>query len=165
MESETLHDEYVRAVLEGFDGVWRRVEGSETNTSPQPRHDPSLCLEQLAGDELRAAAYDRALAGCLGPGKQLLLRHASQAVRRAQRLRAEIFLRTGARISTSESCPRTQGIMDSLREAMLRDEAAAAAYDAAAVADGDLSPLLRDYACQRRAASQEKRELILRCFR
>ena len=63
------------------------------------------------------------------------------------------------------SCPRIHSPLASLRDAMLRDLAAAEAYEAAADRGGEAAGLLREYARERREAAREKRNVILGCFR
>lgn len=166
METETMRTEYVQAVLSGFDGVWQRVTGQEPPTKKEHGSNAGS-LAFFAREEARAAAYDRELARCFtGTGRAALLAHAAQASQRALRLRAEVFLLTGERTDSEASCPCFRGALSALRDAMLRDQAAAEAYDKADGDDGcGLGEQLRDYACQRRAAAREKRALILRCFR
>ncbi len=150
-----------QAALEGFEGVWTRVNGTEASLPSSGLH-----LAEMAEKARQAAEFDRCLASRLrGDGRTMLLRHARQASCRANRLRAEAFLADGVRDRESSSCPLPGHPLEALRSAMLRDEEAAeACEEAARRADGELAELFRHYAAEVQCAAAEKRSFIRRCF-
>lgn len=180
MPMEPSHNDTVRDVLAGFDGVWKRVAGTRPPQGPPPPHGPRpapppkegpepVSLERLAGDAAGIAAYDAALARRFrGGARSMLLSRARQCRQAASRLEAEVFLRTGERRRARPKPPALpRDDLAALRASMQADEAAALSFDAAAKREPDpeLSKYLRDLAERSRAAAGEKRAIILRNYR
>ena len=174
LEWENQNTESVQAVLDGFHGVWERVEGTQATAVPAehgtecPPDGNASPLPELIDTAEKSAAYDRALAcRCRGTSRTMLQEHAEQAAHRAAFLRGEYFIRCGKRHCPSDSCPRIGDTLDALRDGMLRDESAARAYRRAAerADDEGFRRTLERFACEAGSAAGDKRRLILRCFR
>ena len=147
----------VRASLSKFDGVWQRVTGTQ-NDNP---------LRDFIRDELCTASYNMALARRLtGHARAVLTAQAASARRRARRLRAELFIRSGEVYAPEERCAAPDAKpLPALRKAYERGTAAAAAYDKAAeTADGDLAAMAEAFAAERRSEAQALRALIAAYF-
>ena len=180
LEWETEKTESVQAVLDGFRGVWERVEGTQaTGSCPELEPEPHKCseneippscedcLRKLIETAAESAMYDRALScRCRGESRTMLQEHAAQASHRASCLRGEYFVRCGVRHCPKDSCPRLGDTLSALRDGMLRDRASAEAYRRAAKSteDEELRERLDRFACEVDAAAAEKRRMILRCF-
>lgn len=147
----------VRTSLSKFDGVWQRVTGTQ-NGSP---------LRELIRNELCTASYDAILARRVtGRARAALSAQAASARRRARRLRAELFIRSGEVYAPSERCDVPEAKqLPALRAAFERSTAAAAAYEkAAATADGELAAMTEAFAAERSAEAQTLRALITEFF-
>ncbi|MCC8357169.1 MAG: hypothetical protein LJU34_04880, partial [Oscillospiraceae bacterium] len=132
-------DESIRESLAGFAAVWQRVAGAERpagqaeETAPIPRFREEQAMESFIQAELCAAAFDKALARMFqSKGRAVLLAQAEDAMRRARRLRAEYFIRTGVTYTPENHGPSVGGKLASLREAMLREARLAQDYTQAA---------------------------------
>ena len=180
MPMEPSHNDTVRDILAGFDGVWKRVAGTRPPQGPPPPHGPRpapppkecpepVPLGRLAGDAAGIAAYNSALARRFrGSARTMLSNRARQSRQMCSRLEAEIFLRCGERPWIKPRPPALpRDDLAALRASMQADEAAALSFGEAAdrEPDPELAALLRDFARRSRASAMETRTLIRRVYR
>ena len=160
--------------LAGFEEVWKRVTAAgPTAEEKAPKEAPSgpsseeETLKRLIEDEIRDAAYYTFASRMFqGKARTMLLYHAADEKRHARRLQAEYFIRTGESYAPSCVCEPTADRMTSLRAALLREQAGAAAYQSAA--ERTAAPELREVylhnAADEQRHAREDRELILEKF-
>lgn len=164
-------DETIKESLAGFEGLWARVAGQGQNSrrgeTPAPAFSEEEALRGFISAEQCAAAFDSALARMFqGGGRAALLSHAAGAKRRARRLAAEYFIRTGVTCAPAGGCSQVGGKLASLRDAMLRERRSAADYARAAVrtASPELAALYRSYAAEAETNARETRALLVDSF-
>ena len=166
-----MDDDMIKDSLEGFDAVWQRVTcRDETAAAPQiaaPAFSEEETLRGFIVDETCAQVYAAGLARAFqGEGRTILQRLAGDAKRRARRLRAEYFIRTGAMPPSGGDCPDTMGRLASLRAMLLQAEDMTARYTQAAerTAGPELHELYQIYAAEQRRRAQEVRALLIESF-
>lgn len=158
------YDRETLACLAGFENLWQRVSARGA-FAPQVTEEDMLC--RFIRDEHSAAGCYAALAQRFSqPGRTLLAAHCADARRRARRLQAEYFIRTGQRCTETETMPAEADKLEALRKALQAEQARSKTY--ANAAENTTCPILRelynsfsgetaDRACALRA-------LLLRCF-
>jgi len=160
--------------LAGFEEVWKRVTAAgptaeEKAPKPAAAGPPSEeeTLKRLIEDETCGAAYYNSVSRMFqGKARTMLLSHAADGKRHARRLQAEYFIRTGESYAPSGVCEPVSDRMSSLRTALRREQAGAAAYQSAA--ERTTAPELREVylhsAADEQRHAREDRELILDNF-
>ena len=173
-------DAMIQEGLDRFDAVWKRV--SDPNPSgpfqappswPETQHDqepaqfdPNI-LPEFIGEEICANLHMTALAGQFrGHSRNVLLRLAGEAQRRARRLRAEYFIRAGVPAPPGEKCKKLPGRLASLRTILLQGSELARRYERAAgqTDDKELQQLFQSYAAASSRRARELRALLIDSF-
>ncbi len=162
-ENRYDYDPNTLACLAGFDTLWRRV----SDTPPRGSESEEDRLLGFLREECCAAAFYTALSRMFqNPGRTQLMNRATEAKRRARRLRAEYFIRTGLSCEAPRDCPGTGGKLASLRTALKTEYRLAEAY--AQAAEKSSCPIQRElyqcYARESAAQAQTNRALLLDCF-
>ncbi|MCD8088768.1 MAG: hypothetical protein LUE22_09370 [Oscillospiraceae bacterium] len=167
-------DQSIQESLAGFETLWQRVRGTERpdkqvkESAPIPRFREERAMETFIQAELRAAAFDKALARMFqSKGRAVLLAQAEDAGRRARRLRAEYFIQTGVSYTPGKNCPPVGDKLAALRAALLREERLTQDYTQAAgqTAAPVLQALYADLANGSAAHAQALRNLLILAFR
>lgn len=128
MEEKTVFD------LDGFDQVWRRVNGGAPSLPPLPQSTGAESLRSFIERAAEAAAFYTALAARSGSAARTL--HRLEGAERAhlRRLQVEYFLQVGDTCAPSRSCPMRGSVLGDLRKAYLGELANAERYRRAAQA-------------------------------
>ena len=138
MEEKTVFD------LDGFDQVWRRVNGGAPSLPPLPQSTGAESLRSFIERAAEAAAFYTALAArsgsaarplhrLAGAERSLHLLSVSERVH-LRRLQVEYFLQVGDTCAPSRSCPMRGSVLGDLRKAYLGELANAERYRRAAQA-------------------------------
>lgn len=128
MEEKTVFD------LDGFDQVWRRVNGGAPSLPPLPQSTGAESLRSFIERAAEAAAFYTALAARSGSAARTLHRLARAERAHLRRLQVEYFLQVGDTCAPSRSCPMRGSVLGDLRKAYLGELANAERYRRAAQA-------------------------------
>ena len=128
MEEKTVFD------LDGFDQVWRRVNGGAPSLPPLPQSTGAESLRSFIERAAEAAAFYTALAARSGSAARTLHRLAGAERAHLRRLQVEYFLQVGDTCAPSRSCPMHGSVLGDLRKAYLSELANAERYRRAAQA-------------------------------
>lgn len=128
MEEKTVFD------LDGFDQVWRRVNGGAPSLPPLPQSTGAESLRSFIERAAEAAAFYTALAAHSGSAARTLHRLAEAERAHLRRLQVEYFLQVGDTCAPSRSCPMRGSVLGDLRKAYLGELANAERYRRAAQA-------------------------------
>lgn len=163
-ENIYAYDRETLACLAGFENLWQRIT---VGSSAAPRFTEEEALRRFIRDEHSAAGYYAALAHCFSqPGRTLLTAHCADARRRARRLQAEYFIRTGQRCTENDTISTEAGKLEALRRALQSEQARSKAY--ANAAENTTCPVLRElynsFSVETANRASALRALLLRCF-
>ena len=128
MEEKTVFD------LDGFDQVWRRVNGGAPSLPPLPQSTGAESLRSFIERAAEAAAFYTALAARSGSAARTLHRLAGAERAHLRRLQVEYFLQVGDTCAPSRSCLMRGSVLGDLRKAYLGELANAERYRRAAQA-------------------------------
>lgn len=128
MEEKTVFD------LDGFDQVWRRVNGGAPSLPPLPQSTGAESLRSFIERAAEAAAFYTALSARSGSAARTLQRLAGAERAHLRRLQVEYFLQVGDTCAPSRSCPMRGSVLGDLRKAYLGELANAERYRRAAQA-------------------------------
>lgn len=128
MEEKTVFD------LDGFDQVWRRVNGGAPSLPPLPQSTGAESLRSFIERAAEAAAFYTALAARSGSTARTLQRLVGAERAHLRRLQVEYFLQVGDTCAPSRSCPMRGSVLGDLRKAYLGELANAERYRRAAQA-------------------------------
>lgn len=128
MEEKTVFD------LDGFDQVWRRVNGGAPSLPPLPQSTGAETLRSFIERAAEAAAFYTALAARSGSAARTLHQLVGAERAHLRRLQVEYFLQVGDTCAPSRSCPMRGSVLGDLRKAYLGELANAERYRRAAQA-------------------------------
>lgn len=157
------YDRETLACLAGFESLWQRVT---EKTSPSAFSEEKA-LQRFICQELCTARNYAALARMFqNHSRTLLTAHCTDAKRRARRLQAEYFIRTGLRCELPQNCEHPAERLASLRNLLQSEQELSDGYRKTALSTQ--CPILEDLYNRFSAETAERaktiRALLLNCF-
>lgn len=162
-ENRFEYDRETMDCLAGFESLWQRV----TQRTAPVSFSEDETLQRIIRQELCAARGYAALARMFqNHSRTLLTAHGADAKRRARRLQAEYFIRTGLRCEGAADCVHPAEKLASLRHLYQREQELASAYETAAIQTQ--CPVLRElytrFSSETGDRAKTLRALLLDCF-
>lgn len=157
------YDRETLACLAGFESLWQRVTiGAE----PAPISEEDT-LQRFIRQELCAARSYAALSRMFQNHRRTLLAaHCSDTKRRARRLQAEFFIRTGLRCESTAPCAAPKEKLATLRHMLQSEQELSEGYAGAAARTQ--CPVLRElysrFSLETAERAKAIRALLLDCF-
>ncbi|MGI6028566.1 MAG: hypothetical protein ACOX81_04060 [Candidatus Heteroscillospira sp.] len=153
------------AIPADFQKIWARVTDREPEQ--QLPSTPVGELERFINGEVRAIDFYQLLAArCTGRERRTLMHIITDERRHLRLLQLEYFMRTGDSFLPPATVPAARaGVLQTIREAVLTETEAAAAYTAAGKArGGDLGTMYMSFAGDETEHAAMLREMLGRCF-
>ena len=162
-ENKYDYDRETIACLAGFESLWQRVT---EKTSPSVFSEEKA-LQRFICQELCTAQNYAVLARMFqSHSRTLLAAHCTDAKRRARRLQAEYFIRTGLRCERPQNCEYPAERLASLRNLLQSEQELSDGYRRAAL--NTQCPILKELYTRFSAETAERakaiRALLLNCF-
>lgn len=162
-ENKYEYDRETIACLAGFESLWQRV----TEKMPTSVFSEEKALQRFICQELCTARNYAALSRMFQSHSRMLLStHCNDAKRRARRLQAEYFIRTGLRCEAPQSCGHPAERLASLRNLLQSEQELSDEYGKAAL--NTQCPILEELYTRFSAETAERtkaiRALLLNCF-
>lgn len=157
------YDRETLECLAGFESLWQRVR---ERTAPVSFSEDETLLHLIRQEICAARGYTALTRMFQNHSRTLLAAHGADARRRARRLQAEYFIRTGLRCDSSADCGHPGEKLASLRHLFQREQELSAAYEKAAMQTR--CPVLKELYTRFSAETGDRakalRALLLDCF-
>lgn len=157
------YDQNTLECLAGFDTLWQRVT---ERTAPTSFSEDETLLHLIWQELCTARGYMTLARMFQNHSRTLLTAHGADARRRARRLQAEYFIRTGLRCDSGTDCCHPTEKLASLRHQFQQEQELSAAYGRSAAQTR--CPVLRELYTRFSAETGDRakvlRSLLLDCF-